>query len=409
MPRPRILGAFFCVLCLACFLVGKFRGELVLSLIALVFAFALLYSFITILVLSFIYKKKATYLNARVIPEKVKAGSQVSLMLNLLDGGGSTKKKIFKEFPAVLIRYRLNLSTKDNKKIDFICGSDIWEKKEAVFHAPLRGAYFGSFDKLEIFDVFGFFYFSFKIFCTHAERLICTPHLIENAPAISGFSGGETRREERSVMRTDDFIEQREYIPGDDPRRINWKIYGHSGNLFVREEDRAPPPHSTLVVLISAEADGALFSGRANKQKGFYQDALPGAEELDRLCECAMSIVEANKNLEVIAGGSGLALSKNGNTMEEITNILSRFYVLKDKVPELPAVGRDSKIVILSLPFKDFSKTNSIDRFLEKHSAAAQKQKIEILFLYKDGSLKDAAESSAILYGRKVRASAVRL
>lgn len=38
-----------------------------------------------------------------------------------------------------------------------------------------------------------------------------------------------------------DFFENRKYFPGDDPRKINWKILAHTGELQIREVEKIPP------------------------------------------------------------------------------------------------------------------------------------------------------------------------
>ncbi len=53
-----------------------------------------------------------------------------------------------------------------------------------------------------------------------------------------------------SHRRNDDHTEIRPYHPGDDMRRINWRMYAHTGDLFVRVGEEVPPPANAIRLLI---------------------------------------------------------------------------------------------------------------------------------------------------------------
>jgi uncharacterized protein (DUF58 family) len=59
------------------------------------------------------------------------------------------------------------------------------------------------------------------------ERLALVPRR-----PVAGGLGGEHRSSARAS--STDFADYRQYIPGDDFRRIDWNAYGRSGNLYVK-------------------------------------------------------------------------------------------------------------------------------------------------------------------------------
>jgi uncharacterized protein (DUF58 family) len=378
-------------------LIGEARGELVLSLLGGVFALLLIYAFLSSLALSVAHRRSALGLNARILPERIAAGGESAVVISGPLGNG--RKRLFMEFPALVIRYRMRLSTRDGKRVERTFKRDVWETGRGGFSVPLRGAYCGAYDEIIIADVFGFFLFAYRIPRGDGVRLSVCPAAREGAPPAASFSGGSVQRGEREIVRTDDLVEQRPYVPGDDPRRINWKLYGHSGDLFVREEDREPPPHSVLAMLVCGEVPAT---------RG-------GADMVDRLCECALAIAVHNMNdgVAVLCGGSGLPFC--GGDIQAIAKTLSLPFAFTAKDAEkggldLPAPPPDeTKVLILSAPCAPGVQANvTLDRFLAKKPASAT---VEALFLYDDERLIGRAEACAMHYARleRVYATAVKL
>jgi hypothetical protein len=407
IPVPRFQGVVFLILTAASFFIAEMRHEIILRILAAVFLFLLFYTFVAVLVLSIVHRGSVHNLDASIMPEKISAGEKAHLVLN--EAGGREKRTVFFELPAILIRYTINLSTKDNKKIKRIFRRDIWKTGEGSFTAPRRGEYFGSYDKIIISDCFGFFYFNYKIINKNTARLFVTPILEENTIPASGFSGGSTRRNENEIVRTDDLIEQRPYFPGDDPRRINWKLYGHSGDLFVREEDREPPPHSILVMLVCTEVDARCYPHPLDED---LKGANGGADAVDELCECAFAIAAKNvqEGVSIFIGGNGIKIQ--GGDSKDINKFLARPFAFSEKDFErggldLPDVHQENNVLILALAHLYKNTNRSLDKFLQKKPVT---QKATILFLYNDERLTGRAEACALQYSGRdyVRAKAVR-
>lgn len=77
-----------------------------------------------------------------------------------------------------------------------------------------------------------------------------------------------------------EFAQYRAYAPGDEPRRVDWKLYARSDRYFVRESERDSPLELWLLLDTSASM-------------GQGDEARPGHERLDAartLAACAMEL-----------------------------------------------------------------------------------------------------------------------
>jgi hypothetical protein len=84
-------------------------------------------------------------------------------------------------------------------------------------------------------------------------------------------SGGELISRKNRKKRSEDFIEIRQYYPGDDIRRINWKAFAHSGELFIRVGEEKPLPESKLSILLDLSGPSTIID---EKNSSLYLDLL---------------------------------------------------------------------------------------------------------------------------------------
>lgn len=140
---------------------------------------------------------------------------------------------------------------------------------------PGRGVYRADSAVVEAADVFGY--------CTAGLRIegpfsfLVPPGGAESAfvPALS--PGGDRISPTPRLSRSDEFYDSRRYVPGDDPRRLNWKQYGHYGELYLRIGEPVPPPRSLVVVLLDTErperlpasASASLLDGMVAAARAF--------------------------------------------------------------------------------------------------------------------------------------------
>ncbi len=74
--------------------------------------------------------------------------------------------------------------------------------------------------------------------------------------------GGMISPEVRTRRENSDFYEVRKFYPGDDPRRLHWKLYAHSGELFLRKGEPEPPPSGLYQIVLDLSIGSPLLSSR---------------------------------------------------------------------------------------------------------------------------------------------------
>jgi hypothetical protein len=391
VPIPRLLGIAAGIVALLAFGAGSLRKELVLTLMNSVYIAVLAYSFLGVLILAGAHKKNAQALSVRMAVRNISPGNRGEL---LLTGNGSGGGRFFR-FPGILIRYELRLFTRDGRIIRHIFDPDNIEADQFFFPVQERGAYYSTYDRFIITDCLGFFRVFFPIPQDGSPRLLALPAPAEEPVPVHIQSGGNSQRTEVNFQRTDDLTDHRPYIPGDDPRRINWKLYGHGGDLFVREGEPEPPPHSRLVILVDTQADPLLFTPETARLG------------VDLLCENALALaleyLDRGMDIQAAYTGGGL---RGGNAAE-----LAELLAYPAALPlfagaELPEVS-DRGILILALP-RDSGESAALDRFLRKRG---HKQGVDLVFLYRGEGLDEAAETCVRLYHQKagVHARLLRL
>ena len=73
----------------------------------------------------------------------------------------------------------------------------------------------------------------------------------------AGGAGGEHLIQSGIRRRSEELFETRRYVPGDDPRRINWKMFARWNELLVRIGEEVPPPQSRVICYLYTGAGGA--------------------------------------------------------------------------------------------------------------------------------------------------------
>jgi uncharacterized protein (DUF58 family) len=411
------MGCVILIIITAAFTAGAIRQELVLTLTGAVFLAAWAWCLIMTVILALLYRKRALSLSVRLSPQEIAAGTRAEAFFSAGFTQASTSKKPQAKFfrlPAILIRYRINLKTQDDRRAGHIFDPDMAERgggslkhgesssRGISFEVPLRGAYYSDYDELVIFDALGFFRFSWHLVQGSDPRLLASPQAAAEPVPVAVRSGGTEQRNEPHYLRTDNLIDHRPYTPGDDPRRINWKLYSHGGDLFVREGEPEPPPHSHLLIMVDTQTDPALYTAEA------------GRLAVDTLCENALTAALecSGKGMDVLTGYTGGGI--RGGTAAELAAALAWPAALplsseKGARHLLADAGRqdypdapDRGFLILALPRTigggDEGESTALDRFLKKRDV---KQGTDIVFLYKGENLDGPAETCAAIYGQK--------
>ena len=155
-------------------------------------------------------------------------------------------------------------------------------RAERRFQAPHleRGSYHAWTASIELRDLLGF---SRGCVDVPTELHVRALPLVEN-PEISlraGSNVGGERARSPIRQRTDDLLETRRYVPGDDIRRVNWKMFARWGELLVRIGEEVPPPLATQhCVLYSGAPAPFLTDTRRFENSG---DSTLVGELCDRL------------------------------------------------------------------------------------------------------------------------------
>ncbi len=122
-------------------------------------------------------------------------------------------------------------------------------------HFDRYGVYKALKSYIHIGDLFGLVRFRFSLPVNGEIRV--HPRIKSIYERLVSDAGGDEVIKARATVNSTDFFESRKYYPGDDPRRINWKLYARFDELYIRETEKIPPgsgevsivfaPHSTVV------------------------------------------------------------------------------------------------------------------------------------------------------------------
>ncbi len=99
-------------------------------------------------------------------------------------------------------------------------------------------------------DIFGFFRVRFKV--NYSTKLFFEPNfnsIISMKNEVSNI--GDKIIKSAVKSNSSDYFESRKYYPGDDIRRINWKVFAHSSELHIREIEKSEP-FSEIISIIFA-------------------------------------------------------------------------------------------------------------------------------------------------------------
>ena len=400
---PQVMGICITLIIIIAFAAFVFRQELVLALIGAAFLLPWIYCLCMTLLLALLHSRRARRIFFRISPRELAAGETAQVMC--CEGEGAAGKML--QLPGILVRCRILLSTKDGRRITVDLNPAF--SSPHAFTAEKRGAYFTVHEELAVFDILGFFRFAFRVSADHSGsghtlRLLAAPLPANEAPTVNARAGESRLSPEFSFQRADNLIDHRPYVPGDDPRRINWKLFGHAGDLFVRDDEREKPPRSNIAIVIDTEYDPLLYNAHS------------GRGGIDVLCENALAaaLICDESGMDVI-----IVSADNPRRSEEAQKLESRDIAAALAWPaavplpasaRFPGVPEERGIIILALP-RSSAETSALERFLKEQASrtAGKNQTIEILFLCSTDTAEDgafaerlaAAETCAALYNRR--------
>jgi len=226
-------------------------------------------------------------------------------------------------------------------------------------------------------------------------RLLVSPFAAPESIPVRARGGDSDRKD--VPLRSDDFSGHRPYVPGDDPRRINWKLYGHGGEMFIRQGEYEPPPHSNITILIDTQYEPPRRGNFALKLSQKCTGRERTADAVDMLCENAIAILNsAGMNRDVRTGFTGQQTDEISLTPVEPEYSLAYPWAMPVYYPaDLPEAPPGHAVVILALP-RIASIPSALDRWLANNAArGCTDSQVELIFIYDSNDEKSAAEAAA--------------
>jgi uncharacterized protein (DUF58 family) len=160
--------------------------------------------------------------------------------------------------PGFAVRLRLPLAWHDRRIDTVALKLSPGKSKDAVmFTAAPRGTYASSDAVLEVRDILGFTRHRLPV--PLRETLTVFPAL-QDSRGLSPFmeQADDASADARRRRRSEELLEARKYYPGDDMRRLNWKVFAHLNELFLRIGEEVPPPESRILVVLDCTANPLL-------------------------------------------------------------------------------------------------------------------------------------------------------
>jgi uncharacterized protein (DUF58 family) len=204
-------------------------------------------------------------------------------------------------------------------------------RRSIAFSAPSRGVYSSQTSILEARDLLGFtknrlhipLRESVTVYPSLGPAQDLVPHM-EQADDSALFA--------RRRRRSEELLEARKYYPGDDVRRLNWKVYAHLNELFLRVGEEVPPPESRILFVLDCTSNPLLPARRA-------------ADFLDGLVEACASLMAdlMTRRIDVMLSLPGVRECRqfSDESRAALLAVLARAWWTADEwAPELPGRQR---------------------------------------------------------------------
>ncbi|MBA7606054.1 hypothetical protein ES703_13192 [subsurface metagenome] len=212
-------------------------------------------------------------------------------------------------------------------------------RKVLDFSLKKRGFYKSSAACLEFRDMLGFTRHSLEVPLAEQMRVI---------PAVRSLEewlrrmeeGGDAAEFKKIKKRSEELLEVRKYFPGDDHRKINWKIFAHLGELLIRIGEKTPPPKSRFLIVLDSNRTDSV----PERLAGDYLDGMV------ETCASLMNhLLLKGLNIMFTTSGGGdprtFSLEKRG----ELLSMLAEIWWTEPEALELPA-QKKMQVILLSSP-----------------------------------------------------------
>jgi len=152
--------------------------------------------------------------------------------------------------PGFFSQLSFKLNEKDLFMKNYQSNLELIEKSKVLFELLFErhGEYLLTDFQLIFKDIMGLTHFKLNLNFKHFLTVL--PYFEDplNIP-FSTDTGGEQVIQSMSKINSTDFFDNRKYYPGDDTRRINWKVFAHLDELHVREVEKIPPSVGEITII----------------------------------------------------------------------------------------------------------------------------------------------------------------
>ncbi len=189
-----------------------------------------------------------------VLPSPIIALSETTIQLIL--------PKRFIKYPCVSLRLQFKIS--DNLTSSTVKQNLRLDKKNSTHPNHVIGKVsfecgrHGNFtmDEIKIIVSTYFSATGYRFRINSVKLLTVSP--IENVINEHKFelsTGDDTGNYKKTLQTSMDFFDNRKYYPGDDPRRINWKVYAHINELQIRQAEKTATNFGNQNIIFAPYSD----------------------------------------------------------------------------------------------------------------------------------------------------------
>ncbi len=211
---------------------------------------------------------------------------------------------------------------------------------------PPRGRYTVEFGRCAIRDFAGFFSVTTSKSRDLSGRSLIVPPgegasgKPKPAKSAAGNADGAS-----SYLRSQELYEIRQFRPGDDRRKINWKAFAHTGELLTREGELLPPPSREYTVLFWAPPGDAADKAREIRDRRAL-DLL-----VSRSLSMCVKLLQSGKNLRFPQAGNRLVRHDDRLAREHLQYALT-YPALHDirRFPSVHASPSGGQSLVFTLP-----------------------------------------------------------
>ncbi len=237
-----LLGIIYFLFSSLLLLSGLVRGEIFSSVCAAGLILYFIFAFFSLIITSLVWRKSAFKICLK----------NNTITISPTKQGKETKRAPLC-MPAVISFYCFVFFTDIEIKSRKLIFNIKLNKSETFFSIPQseRGRFFPFEEYIELADIAGFFSFRFFQKEKNIKELFIEPCISNiNFPELPEILN-ETFDARSNFKRNDELYDVRPYTPGDDTRKINWKLFAHTEELSIKQGDFVPPPQKFFTLYIA--------------------------------------------------------------------------------------------------------------------------------------------------------------